>query len=160
MKRTLTIIALLMISVLAFAQRTEYCTVKADSKDYVVFSYAGEGGSLGYYLGLDTPDNLVSGELTEVCVYIGADAVEAQRTLNSLVKLADAAPDTAQEFQGRIAYGDQLKDTGLLMARVEKKSNSPKQLYFYYDYGSNKLESSFTKKAATAISTAAKGGLK
>jgi hypothetical protein len=160
MKRTLTIIALLMISVLAFAQRTDYCTVKADSKNYEVFSYKGEGGSLGYYLGLDTPDNLVSGELTEVCVYLGADAVEAQRTLNSLVKLADATPDTVQEFQGRVAHGDQLKDSGLLKAKIEKKSNSPKQIYFYYDHGANMLESSFTKKAATTISTAAKGALK
>ena len=34
MKRTLTIIAFLMLSMLAFAQRTDYCSVKADSKDY------------------------------------------------------------------------------------------------------------------------------
>ena len=145
MKRTLTIIAFLMLSVLAFAQRTDYCSVKADSKDYQVFSFKDADGTLGYYLSLGSP----------TCIYIGSNAAEAQRTLNSLVNLVDSPEGTVQEFQTRALDGGQLGKFGTMDSVVEKKSG-PKHISFPY----NQTESFLTKKAATAISTAAKGAIK
>lgn len=145
MKRTLTIIAFLMLSVLAFAQRTDYCSVKADSKDYQVFSFKDADGTLGYYLSLGSP----------TCIYIGSNAAEAQRTLNSLVNLVDSPEGTVQEFQARAIDGGQLGKFGTTDSVVEKKSG-PKHISFPY----NQTESYLTKKAATAVSTAAKDTLK
>ena len=145
MKRTLTIIAFLMLSVLAFAQRTDFCSVKADNKDYQVFSFQDENGTPGYYLSLGSP----------TCIYIGSNAVEAQRTLNSLVNLADTPEGTVQEFQARTLAGGKLGAFGTTNSVVEKKSG-PKHICFPY----NQTESYLTKKAATAVSAAAKGALK
>jgi len=145
MKRTLTIIAFLMLSMLAFAQRTDYCTVKADSKDYQVFSFKDADGTLGYYLSLGSP----------TCIYLGSNAAEAQRTLNSLVNLVDSPEGTVQEFPARAISGGQLGTFGTTNSVVEKKSG-PKHISFPY----NQTESYLTKKAATSISTAAKGAIK
>jgi hypothetical protein len=145
MKRTLTIIAFLMLSVLAFAQRTDYCSVKADNKDYQVFSYVDESGAPGYYLSLGA----------QTCIYIGSNAAEAQRTLNSLVNLVDSPEGTVQEFQARTFAGGKPAAFGTTNSVVEKKSG-PKHICFPY----NQTESYLTKKAATAVSAAAKGTLK
>ena len=110
MKRTLTIIAFLMLSMLAFAQRTDYCSVKADSKDYQVFSFKDADGTLGDYLSLGSP----------TCIYIGSNAAEAQRTLNSLVNLVDSPEGTVQEFQARTLDGGQLGKFGT-MDSVDKE---------------------------------------
>lgn len=147
MKRTLTIIAFLMISALAFAQRTDYCSVKADSKEYQVFSYQDEGGTPGYYLGL--------GSAAGTCIYIGSNAVEALRTLNSLVNLADSPEGTVQEFQARAMVGGKLNAFGTSNSVVEKKSGA-KQISFPF----NQTEASLTRKAASSIASAAKGVLK
>ena len=145
MKRPLTIIAFLMLSVLAFAQRTDYCSVKADNKDYQVFSYVDESGAPGYYLSLGA----------QTCIYIGSNAAEAQRTLNSLVNLVDSPEGTVQEFQARTFAGGKPAAFGTTNSVVEKKSG-PKHICFPY----NQTESYLTKKAATAVSAAAKGTLK
>lgn len=145
MKRTLTIIAFLMLSMLAFAQRTDFCSVKADSKDYQVFSMTDSDGTPGYYLSLGAT----------TCIYIGSNAVEAQRTLNSLVNLIDSPEGTVQEFQARTLAGGQLEKFGTTSSVVVKKSGS-KQISFPY----GQTESYLTKKTATALSSAAKGALK
>ena len=147
MKRILTVIAFLMISALAFAQRTDYCSVKADSKDYQVFSYQDEGGTTGYYLSLGAPAG--------TCIYIGSNAVEAQRTLNSLVHLVDSPEGTVQEFQARALSGGKLGAFGTTRSVVEKKSGT-KHISFPY----NQSESNLTKKTATSIIAAVKGVLR
>lgn len=147
MKRFLTIVALLMISALAFAQRTDFCSVKADSKEYQVFSYQDEGGTPGYYLSLGAPAG--------TCIYIGANAVEAQRTLNSLVHLVDSPEGTVQEFQARALAGGKLGAFGTTRSVVEKKSGAK---HISFPFG--QTESSLSKKAATSIIASIKGTLK
>lgn len=143
MKRIVTIAAFLMLSLLAFAQRTDYCSVKADSKDYQVFSYKDTDGTFGYYLGLGVTEG--------TCIYLGSNTAEAQRTLNSLINLADTPEGTTQEFPARSFAGGKLADFGTCNSVVEKK-------HIAFTYG--RTEAFLTKKAAASISTAARSALK
>ncbi len=117
MKRILSFIAIVLVSVLAMAQNdtpktriNEIVESEIDEQTYSVFQYFNEDGTVGIYLGLDVPEVLLPGNiisvqapmLTELCLYLGKDMDDALEGFDRLIALFSEAPRSVWEFPARV----------------------------------------------------------
>ena len=142
MKRILFCTVLFLSSVLALAQvfpvefMRECASVSVDDKDYTVFAYKDDDGTVGMYLGLSEPD-WVSGapfflnKITVTCIYLGTTRAEALDALDGLLALLEEDPGASLEFPARIGVGWKFAESGTATATVQKRLFGKRLRFFY-----------------------------
>ena len=143
MKRLLTCIALVVASVAALAQtipankRTTVASFAENDKAYEIFAYKDADGTLGYYLGLGTPDNIPGYIITfddvpETCIKMGATKEEVRKSLEDILSFYGSASGTAKSFEARTAVGGKLKESNTAKATLQRIFMGGRRVEFEY----------------------------
>lgn len=172
MKRILTIIALVIATLPAFAQkqkntpagmRMEIVEIEQDDNEYSIFTYKDDDGTFGYYLSLGHVYRLLEvtrndetdftlDHVNETCLWLGADAEEASATIETLLELFDAPLATIKEFPCRLSTGaERLGESSIASCSVVKRLLQGKRLCFMFQSGGHTVQADLTKSALKSL---------
>ena len=143
MKRFITSIALIVLSIAAVAQalpvntRNTVAQAQGREKTYEIFADKDADGTTGYYLGLGTPDNIPGYIITfddvpETCIKLGTTIEEARKSLEDLLAFFGSASGTAKSFEARTAVGGKLKESNTAKATLQKVFMGGSRIEFEY----------------------------
>lgn len=171
MKRILTIIALVIVTLPAFAQkqksipagmRMEICEAEQNDNAYSIFTYKDEDGTFGYYLSLGrvyrllevTTDNsnMTLDHVNETCLLLGSTADEAAASLDALFEMFDAPVGTVKDYPCRLTTGaESLGDSSVATCMVVKRLLEGKRLNFLFKRGNHTVSADLTKSAIKTL---------
>lgn len=134
-----------------------------EDKQYSVFRYKDEDGTIGYYLSLGHSDRILEvyykDNLTssvdlydEVCLYLGATIEEANASINSFLELLEKETGTTIEFPCRLTTGgDILGEHSTTTCTIVKRFLEGKRLCFRFKSWRHTAEADLTKSALKAL---------
>ena len=131
MKRFITSIALIVLSIAAMAQtlpvntRQTIAQAQGKEKTYEIFEYKDADGTTGYYLGLGMPDNIPGYIITfddvpEACIKMGSTIEEVRKNLEDLIAFFGSASGSTRSFEARTAVGGKLKESNTAKATMQR----------------------------------------
>ena len=143
MKRFITSLALIALSVAALAQtlpaltRTTVAQSPEKEKTYEIFAYKDADGTTGYYLGLGTPNNIPGyiitfDDIPETCIKMGGSLEEVQKNLEDILAFYGSTSGTTKDFAARTAVGSTLKESGTAQATMQSIFMGGKRIVFTY----------------------------
>lgn len=170
MKRILTVIALAIVTLSAFAQkntpagmRMEIVEIEQDDNEFSIFTYKDDDGTVGYYLSLghvyrllevtrNDESDFTLDHVNETCLFLGADAEEASATIETLMELFDAPLATVKEFPCRLSTGaERLGEPATTSCSVVKRLLQGKRLCFMFQSGGHTVQADLTKPALKSL---------
>ena len=120
MKRIAVILALVAMTVTAFAQapaKRSIASVEEDDKQIELFSYDHSDGTRGYYLGLPS----------DAFVLLGSNVNDAVTSMKQIIALFDAPIGDSHKYVARGGSSKQLsEENGTATVKVEKKGQAKK----------------------------------
>jgi predicted RNase H-like HicB family nuclease len=143
MKRFITSIALIVLSIAAMAQalpvgvRKTVAQAQGKEKTYEIFAYKDADGATGYYLGLGTPDNIPGYIITfddvpETCLKMGASIEDVKKNLEDILAFYGSASGTVKSFAARTAVGSRLKESANAQATLQVVFMGGRKILFTY----------------------------
>ena len=143
MKRFITSIALIVLSIAAMAQalpvntRKTVAQAQGREKTYEIFAYKDADGTTGYYLGLGAPDNIPGYIITfddvpETCLKMGATIDEVKKNLEDILAFFGSASGTTKSFAARTAVGSRLKESANAQGTLQVIFMGGKKIVFEY----------------------------
>ena len=168
MKRIFLSLAIAFTTLSAFAQnqpagiRMELFEVEENDNGFSLFTYKDDDGTFGYYMGVTRSFDILSiftddsdssfSHIDEACIWLGANAEEAQATLESMMTLLDAAPGTVAQFSSRRTAGaERLTVPDTVTATVVKPFILGKRLNFLFVSGSHTAEADLTRSTLKSL---------
>ncbi len=170
MKKFFITVLFAFIAICAFAQkdipagmRMEVAEVEENNREYSIFTYKDEDGTLEYYLSLgrvfrlleiakdDVPDMSLS-QIDEACICLGATAEEAFASIDSILELFNADLGTTKEFPSRLTTGaDRLGAPSTATCIVVKRFLQGKRLSFTFIVKNHTGHTDLTKSAVKSL---------